>query len=409
MFVMPVSRGIRKHRWGYRIRTGGAAVGLVLVALAPAPAEAAVAPGAVLLPSNEAVAVVAGHLDDLGAGADLAGITVDEAGRGVTVHWKGHAPAGVHAYVAERPLGVTIRLVEGAKYSRVEGKAAAQRLANSALARQIDVQSVAVNPDGSGIRARVPGAAAMSANDQGNAAAVAQTAVTFETRAPIQKAATRYNDAPAWKGGIRTVQGTSACSTAFAVLVGSAGRLLSAHHCDESANLAVRDGAGQLIASGGASVAGIASIDSQLIDPSASPATTARVYTGAWNSSTTAVVKSWARNFIGQSVCASGATSGQHCGTITDDTTSLPWTSGNFFIEAKAAGSAPLIAGGDSGGPVFASVTGGVQARGVILAGSVPVTCGATNPDVDPPCYNYAIYAPISVVLDTWGVQLEVG
>jgi hypothetical protein len=106
-------------------------------------------------------------------------------------------------------------------------------------------------------------------------------------------------------------------------------------------------------------------------------------------------------------VCASGASSGQRCGTITDDTTSLPWTEGNFYIEAKASGSAHYIAGGDSGGPVFATVTGGVQARGVILAGSTVVGCTGLNPDVSPRCYNYMVYAPISVVLDTWGVRLE--
>ncbi len=37
------------------------------------------------------------------------------------------------------------------------------------------------------------------------------------------------------------------------------------------------------------------------------------------------------------------------------------------------------------------------------------MACGATNPDVSPECYNYVVYAPISVVLDTWGVRLEVG
>jgi hypothetical protein len=406
---MLYSRALRKRGWGIRIKVGSAAVALFTVALVPAQAEAAAARDvAAAVPSNEAVAVVAGRLDDLGAGTGLAGITVDESRRTVTVHWQGTAPTEVHTYVAERPLGVSVRLVEGARYSRAEAMVAAQRLTGSAYARQIGLQSVAVNPDGSGLRARVPAAAADNRGHRDIAAAVARSTVTFETRAPVEKAS-RPNDAPPWKGGSRTVQAGQACSTGFAVLVGSAGRLLSANHCDPGANAVVRDGAGQSIAPGGTSVAGIPSLDSQLIDPSASPATTPRVYTGAWNSSTTAVVKSWARNYIGQRVCTSGATSGQHCGTITDDATSLPWAEGNFYIEAKAAGSGVMVARGDSGGPVFATVTGGVQARGVILGQSVKVPCGATNPDVTPSCGNYVVYAPISVLLDAWGVRLEVG
>lgn len=376
----------------------GVAAAVVLGVVAPA--HAAPKP-----PSNEAVAEVAGRLDDLGARTGLAGIRVDEDRRAVTVHWKGTAPADVRTYADSKPLGVSVQLVEGARYSRVEGMEAAQRLVKSAFARQVDLQSVAVNPDGSGIRARVPGVM-MSATDSRVAETVARTPVAFEVRDPYEKAS-RINDAPPWKGGIRTVQNGSACSTAFSVLVGTAGRLLSANHCDESANAAVRDGAGQTIAPGGASVAGIASIDSQLIDPSSSPATTGRVYTGGYSSNTTAAVKGWARNYVGQTVCASGASSGQRCGKVTDDTTSLPWTEGNFYIEAKASGSAHYIAGGDSGGPVFATVTGGVQARGVILAGSTVVGCTGLNPDVNPRCYNYMVYAPISVVLDTWGVSLE--
>jgi hypothetical protein len=363
------------------------------------------------MPSNEAVNVVAGQLDDLGAQNGLAGITVDEGQRLVTVHWKGAAPAAARAFVAGRPLGVSIQLVEGARSSRAEAMAAAQRLADSALGRRIGLQSVAVNVDGSGVRARVPGTLApLSATDRSAAATVAETGVTFETRAPAEKTAARYNDTAPWKGGIRVYQDGLACSTAFAVLSGSAGRLLSAHHCDESANSVVTDGAGQVIAPGGASVSGIADIDSQLIDPSASPATTPRIYTGGWNSSTLALVKGSARNYVDNTVCTSGATSGQHCGKVTDDTVTSPGASGKFYIEAKAAANGVMVAGGDSGGAVFATVTGGVQARGVILAGAGTVTCGATNPDIAKPrCFNTLVYAPISVVLSTWGVQLEVG
>lgn len=74
------------------------------------------------------------------------------------------------------------------------------------------------------------------------------------------------------------------------------------------------DGGGTTIATGsGVSVK--PAIDSMSIDPSASPATTPKIYTGVWNSSTKATVKNWATNWTGQSVCAGGATTGTHCGT----------------------------------------------------------------------------------------------
>lgn len=69
---------------------------------------------------------------------------------------------------------------------------------------------------------------------------------------------------------------------------------------------------------------------------------------------------------------------------------------------------------GDSGGPMFKIVTGGVQARGILL-GPDPdyaetYSCGATDPEVGRiRCSRYIDYVPISTILNTWGVALEVG
>jgi hypothetical protein len=70
---------------------------------------------------------------------------------------------------------------------------------------------------------------------------------------------------------------------------------------------------------------------------------------------------------------------------------------------------------GDSGGPMFKVVSGGVQARGILIsadttAGPMTSSCGSVAPDAAGIlCSRWVNYVPISTVLNTWGVSLEVG
>lgn len=385
-----------------RVSVVVAAFATLLVAL-PASAGAPI-------PSGELLSTVADNLYSMGSSRGFAGQVVDEAAGSLTLHWKGPLPRRVRDYLAAIPAGVTVKVSEDAQYSRFEEQAAADLLNRSTLASTISLTKIAANSDGSGLTVYVSGAIPDAQTQSGVAGLIglSTSAITYVSSAetPGDLAGTRYNDTNPWKGGARTVQGSSACSTGFSVLAGSYGRLVSANHCDPPADLSVYDGAGQLIAPGSA-VSGYASIDSQLIDPSASPATTPQIYTGAWSSGTTSTVKNWASNWTGQTVCTGGATTGSHCGTITNDAVTLPGLTGSWYIEVSS--SSALAGNGDSGGPVYATVSGGVQARGIILRGDAAVACGAYNPDVLPTCYQNVYYAPISVVLNTWGVSLEVG
>jgi hypothetical protein len=135
------------------------------------------------------------------------------------------------------------------------------------------------------------------------------------------------------------------------------------------------------------------------------------MYTGAWNSSTKILVKNWATNNIGDSVCQSGATSGARCGVIRQDAVQVPGLTGSFYIRAEA-NSGWLSAGGDSGGPWYRSVTGGVQARGIHHGGDTVVACGTIDPEAQAlgaTCTRFSVYVPISVVLSHTGTTLEVG
>lgn len=142
------------------------------------------------------------------------------------------------------------------------------------------------------------------------------------------------------------------------------------------------------------------------IDPSASPATTGRIYIGSWNSNVLRNVKNWSANWTGDNVCAGGAFTGTHCGTITDDARTLSGLTGGWYVQAQA-NSGAMAGGSDSGGPVYRYISGGVQGRGIIIRGQYGRTCGSHNPDVSPSCYRDVIYTPISVVLNTWGYGLE--
>lgn len=324
-----------------------------------------------------------------------------------------HHRWAAHLATAEG-LGVHVMLATTeATYTRFEEQAAAERLTSSQLAAQAGITSVSARPQGTGITVQM----AESEPDQGMKVRIAQVAgipekdIAYEANVgSLVPLASRNNDAAPWKGGARTVHGgSSACSTGFATLSGSAGRLISAAHCDPSGSLTVKDGGGTTIATG-SGVSLKSDIDSMSIDPSASPATTPTIYTGAWNSSTTATVKNWASNWTGDSVCAGGATTGTHCGTITDDSVTYSGYTGSWYVRARASSGA-FIGGGDSGGPVYRTVSGGAQARGIINAGytATITTCGAHNPDVNPTCWQDMLYTPISVVLNSWGYSREVG
>lgn len=358
--------------------------------------------------------IVADTIYTLGAEEGFAGQVVSPESRSVTVYWKGPLPAAVEEFRATAEgLGVHVTLATTeARYTRLEEQAAAERLSSSDLAAQAGITSVSARPQGTGITVQM----AESEPDLATKNLIAQVAgipdrdIAYEANVgSLVPLASRNNDAAPWKGGARTIHGGSACSSGFATLSGSSGRLISAAHCDPSGNLTVMDGGGTTIATG-SGISLLSGIDSMSIDPSASPATTPTIYIGVWNSSATATVKNWATNWTGDYVCAGGATTGTHCGTITDDSVTYSGHTGSWYVRARASSGA-FIGGGDSGGPVYRSVSGGVQARGIINAGytATLTTCGAHNPDVDPPCYRDMLYTPISVVLNSWGYSLEVG
>ncbi|MFD4377680.1 hypothetical protein [Streptomyces sp. NPDC058486] len=370
-------------------------------------------------PTDDVMPVVADRIYELGAERGFTRQQTDYASRSISVLWKGTPPADVAAYAASSPLGVTVKITGGAKYSRAEAEAARTRVLNSPEAARLGITWSDLNDDGSGVTVGIAARSHIAVADEQltelrEAAQIPDVALKTGVQAPVGYS--RGNDAPPWKGGIRTRHPDGGCSSGFAVLAGSAGRLISAGHCDRTGNGSVSDGAGQLIASGSSSVAYLPGIDSLLIDPASSPATTPSIFRGGYSSTSTSLVKNWASNWPGDPVCSSGASTGEHCGTVYDDGDVVTLHGANVGVIQVAAPSGQIMGGqGDSGGPMFKKVTGGVQARGILLGpdlatGSSTYSCGSTDPNVGLiQCSRWINYVPISTILNTWGVSLETG
>jgi len=269
----------------------------ILSGLPPAAQRQHISAGLGANPSNDdAVSGVADLIYDMGRDNGFSGQRLNPASRSIEVYWKGSVPAAVSSYVGSHPYGVTVSISSGARFSRLEAAAMAVKLASNAqLANDIGLASASINFDGSGVVANVTKPITTERISAARSA-VLSSGVELRGMSDLPRPQSRQDDAPPWKGGIRTIIGNGACSTAFAVLVGAEGRLVTAHHCDPTANATVTDGVGQVIAPGGNYVTSIPSIDSQLLDPTASPATVGKIYQGAYYSDTTVAVKGWSSN-----------------------------------------------------------------------------------------------------------------
>lgn len=376
-----------------------------LVAVAAAASALVTGPPTVAEPAGDVIPAVAERIVQLGDGRGFAGLRTDYPRRAISVLWSGPVPADVLRYADSAPDGVEVTVRTGAKYSRAEADAARVALQETVPG----IVSTSIRADGGGLEIGVSGSAPV-------AASVAGIDVRVRYGVPAPAGYSRTNDSAPWRGGARIVTGAgSTCSTGFAVIKSGTGRLLSARHCDEEANGGVYDGAGDLISGGGAAVSAIAGVDSLLIDPVASPATTPRIYRGAYNSNSYSTVKNYASNWPGDPVCTSGASTGEHCGTVYDDSENVNvngvWVN---VIQVSAPAGGIMAGEGDSGGAVFRKLSNGVQARGIVLGPDLayPQTtaCGTVNPDIDGiRCSRYLNYVPISTILNSWGATLEVG
>ncbi|MFI9723781.1 hypothetical protein ACIHFE_29675 [Streptomyces sp. NPDC052396] len=291
-----------------------------------------------------------------------------------------------------------------AKYAKKDLDAQAQQIVKATAAGKasnLEVYTVSVNPDSSGITVTGKSGKLASIKSKVNAAIVGPHSVAPGSAAPVsvvagdplRPASWRWNDGAPQIGGdvllgaAHTV-GTAQCTAGMAV-ENSAGRdyLITAAHCfDGVSNIyGEGDNEGHFGYRLGDWIGKVVNTndhwDAQLID-------TGR-YNGAGSNSDEAddpagkwyAVKGTANSYNGQTVCQDGARSyytghGVPCGITVqneDVTYNLPWSNGTVHSVRGVKGYQPnwAVTQGDSGALVF-SVTNSTdrQARGIVSAGS---------------------------------------
>ena len=163
--------------------------------------------------------------------------------------------------------------------------------------------------------------------------------------------------------GDRIQTGTGICSLAYTYRGRSDGHTyaITAAHCQQDTTSRVIDsdaGAAGVFVRSAEDPAGRGGTDFALVD--FGPATAPGTYVGNHP-----LVYGIDRPQIGETVCRSGATTGEHCGTV---------RSRRGVMQYLTEPGMTPCAGGDSGGAVWINRNGGAQIIGVWLG-------GVTNPD----------------------------
>ncbi|MBB3045573.1 hypothetical protein [Nocardioides soli] len=359
--------------------------------------------------------------------AGFASVVVDEDRHVVTIRWSGEIPADIKRQAGDHD-GVEVEVLP-ARYAEEELVAASRELMESN--RNFAVEKVA------GSDVVLPGIRRVGPNDDRSGLIVTLSPDAYKQREALSFGALtkaqenipltyevdeapagvgdlgRTNDSAPWQGGGAINKGGHhSCTVGFAVLTSTgAGRLLGAGHCEDTGDT-VNDGAGDPI---GKVVGEKVNYDSILINPNAPAgvfATIGKVFTGGWSSNTSKYVGGAAAPSVGETICTSGANSGEHCDLTILQTSVSEWCDQGLGLCTGFLANGPglNVATGDSGGPIYIQRSDGrVGARGVMnKRWGTPVTCsGIRYNAAGIECYTGVFSVGIHKVLAQWGVSIE--
>ncbi|MFD5920677.1 S1 family peptidase [Kitasatospora sp. NPDC058201] len=342
-----------------------------------------------------------------------AGHTVDPQHGRLDLYWQGDVPDRVSGVLSRMPAELTAA-VHPAPYSLRDLRAARDRLSAVAARGESGAVWTTVGPqaDGSGLAVTyTPNAerhrdVPTSEDVAALAATIAGVPVSALPTASPSAAANRHSDASPWSAGAELITPSNAwCTSGFGGWRGRTPVLLTAEHCGTSGSY--KTGGGTVI---GTAADADTALDTTVINVSGSPS--GRFYDGAWNNESgySKRVVGAGRNNVGDLVCNSGSVSGIHCGlkiTATDVAATVDgvWRS-DLDTAVRTDDSTVTVAGGDSGGPVVASINGeDMQARGIMSAGSGNrVVCGSVA--VQTTCYDTVLFVPIGPIVSKFGLSL---
>ena len=283
--------------------------------------------------------------------------------RELRVYWKGAVPAPVRRVARGADVPVHLR---PARYSHRELVTHARD-----LARTPGVADVSPTADGSGLTATTRAGSA----DLARLRSRSPVPLTIGTGPLPQEVTGRQVDTQSYWGGSRYASPLGSCTNGLPVRFGNVLHMITAGHCAENGDAANIPGrltpTGTFFGKSGCR-------DTALINYR--NAVAPRVYTGPFDSSTSAEVLGAAPDFVGNLVVTSGSSSGEHLNVRVAAVDVYTAIGGNPCATVgpltRATGTTCVVAPGDSGGPVYAYVGPNVVARGTISAGNLgSATC----------------------------------
>jgi hypothetical protein len=354
--------------------------------------------------------------------AGFAGLVVNPATSVLNLWWRGSVPEEVLAAIERVDPSVRV-VVHPAEYSRIE-------LGNLILASKHlwnGIELAVPKEDGSGV---VLLASRASSNlDEVSGSMGVPVAATVEGEQVYSNGTRQDASAPWWGGAMMHRHDLNVpagfCSTGFAVLSGTTGLLLSAAHCDLSANHRWNNGD----ISNPTRIAPydlvwvIPALDSMLLNPD--NGTAGKVHVEGYTGSSNKKVSGSAVNNVGDSVATSGANSGEHKSqTIFNDAFTTDCNGWSCTVIAAETGGRNQISnvGGDSGGPVlYNNSSTHVTAKGIIMGALKGwwANCGPSDYSREPgwyvdndgilrrKCFYRTLYHPVRPVMNSWNVTIE--
>jgi Trypsin len=371
-------------------------------------------------------------LDENGS-AGFAGFVVTPEKCRLDLYWVSEPPNEV-SEVVRRDGRVVVH--NDADYDHTELAQAAEALSpGSPLGPSagVEITSVAVTPEGSGLRVGVEPRRRVDVRATAarlSAAAGVPVNVVIEGRS---RPFGRIDDEAPWSAGgqamIRVSDGGSerwaACSLGYGLRDPRTMReyTITAAHCfDEAVDATAWNGSRRATIGDWGAMSLALDVAYVATDESAGrPGTSAHVWSGAADAADEGVrtVTDTAPTVKGMWVCSSGAATGENCGIKVTDVdvmqrAPLPRSGAAYTVRHTArgyrAGGGVASGSGDSGGPVFAPDRPGrsdAHAVGVIHGGvdGASVSCGAPNPTE---CSESVIFVPVAEVQRWIGGELRV-
>ena len=369
----------------------------------------------------------------IGGHPGFADIGVDFGDRSIQVYFHGQMPQSIDAVQqAALAADISIEQVEVASgAARLERNTL--RLAEQLTKAQVSWSTIAPDAAYGALVVSGPGlgeeVALQSRVATAAKLAVVDVPVTTASAPAVVASDDRTSDLSPFTGGARLhidQPGTlndSVCTAGFSMRsTDGYNYMLTAAHCALYANGTIIHngqffgGAGNLIRQIGTSSWTSAlqdqnQLDATLLRIPSSSQNAPSMFHGAWDTATERTVTAWEPMDMGMIGCVSGATSGLKCGVArASSATALASYDGRyhwvFQIYDYVNGSdRAVIAGGDSGGPVYRiKADGTLSAYGIVGAGQHFAACDPPmNPDTGQSCYRIGFVTPINRIVGVLG------